>query len=61
MEHSLLGTLGRRLVAWLVLIVVAIIALKIAVGLIAGLVMTVLTIAAIVVLGAAVMWAVRRL
>ena len=36
MEHSAFGTLGRRLVAWIVLIALAVLALKIVVGKIKG-------------------------
>ena len=61
MTHSALGTLGRKLVAWVVLALVAVVLIKIAVGIVAGLVMTVLTIGALVVAGIAVLWAVRRL
>ena len=61
MSHTALGTLGRKLVAWVVLALVAVVLLKIAVGIVAGLVMTVLTIGALVVAGIAVLWAVRRL
>jgi hypothetical protein len=61
MSHSAFGTLGRKLVAWAVLALVAVVLLKLAVGIVAGLVMTVLTIALLVVAGFAVLWAVRRL
>jgi hypothetical protein len=61
MSHTALGTLGRKLVAWVVLALVAVVLLKLAVGIVAGLVMTVLTIGALVVAGIAVLWAVRRL
>jgi hypothetical protein len=61
MSHTAFGTFGRKLVAWIVLALAAVVLLKIAVSIVAGLVMTVLTIAAIVVIGFAVLWAVRRL
>jgi hypothetical protein len=61
MSHSALGTLGRRLVAWVVLAFAAVVLLKIAVGIVTGLVMTVLTIAAVIAVGFALLWAVRRL
>ena len=61
MEHSAFGTLGRRLVAWVVLIAVAIIALKVLFGIVAGLVMAVLWSVLLVGLAVAVIWAVRRM
>jgi len=56
-----LGNLGRRLVAWLVLAVVAVIVVKILVGILAGFVQTVVLIAALLVLGVAALWALRRI
>jgi hypothetical protein len=61
MSHSALGTLGRKLVAWVVLAFAAVVLLKIAVGIVAGLVMTVVTIGAVIAIAFAVLWAVRRL
>ncbi len=61
MEHSAFGTLGRRLVAWVVLIAVAIVALKVVFGIVAGLVMAVLWSVLLVGLTVAVIWAVRRI
>jgi hypothetical protein len=61
MSNSALGTLGRKLVAWVVLALVAVLLLKFAVGIIAGLVMTVVTFAVLIAAGIAVLWAVRRL
>jgi hypothetical protein len=58
---SALSTLGRRVVAWLVLAVAAIIALKLIIGAVMGFVVFVLTIVAIVAAGIAVVWALRRL
>jgi hypothetical protein len=60
-ETSTFGTLGRRLVAWIILIAVAIVALKILFGIVAGLVMAVVWIGAFAVLAFAVLWAVKRL
>jgi membrane associated rhomboid family serine protease len=60
-ETSTFGTLGRRLVAWIILIAVALIALKILIGIISGLVMTVVWVAALAALAFAVLWAVKRL
>ena len=60
-ETSAFGTLGRRLVAWIILIAVAIIALKILIGIVTGIVMTVVWIAALAALAFAVVWALKRL
>ena len=60
-ETSTFGTIGRRLVAWIVLVAVAIIALKIVFSIISGLVMTVVWIGAFALLAFAVLWAVKRL
>ena len=60
-ETSTFGTLGRRLVAWIILIAVALVALKILIGIVTGLVMTVVWIAALGALAFAVLWAVKRL
>jgi hypothetical protein len=60
-ETSTFGTLGRRLVAWIVLIAVAVLALKIVFSIVAGLVTAVLWGAALVALAFAVLWAVKRL
>jgi hypothetical protein len=60
-ETSTFGTLGRRLVAWIILIAVALVALKILIGIVTGLVMTVVWIAALAALAFAVLWAVKRL
>jgi hypothetical protein len=60
-ETSTFGTLGRRLVAWIILIAVAIIALKVLFGIVAGLVMAAVWVGAFVVLAFAVLWAVKRL
>ena len=64
MEHTAalrLRALGRRLVAWIVLIAVAVIALKIVFGIVAGLVMAVFWAVLLVGLAVAVIWAVRRI
>jgi hypothetical protein len=55
-----LGTLGRRLVAWLVLAVVAVILLKIVFGIIAGFVQTVLLVAVLAMACVALVWALNR-
>ena len=60
MQHSAFGTLGRRLVAWIVLIALAIVALKIVFSIVAGIVMTVVWTALLAGLVVAVVWSVRR-
>ena len=63
MEHSepsFFGTLARRAVAWIVLLAVAVIALKIVFGIVAGLVMAIFWAAVIVALVVAVVWALKR-
>lgn len=56
-----LGTLGRRAVASLVLIAVALLAIKVMAGVVIGLVTTLVTIAMVLALVAGAIWAVRRL
>ena len=58
---SAFGALGRRVVAWVVLIAIAIVALKIVFSIVAGLVMTALWSILLVGLAVAVIWAVRRI
>jgi hypothetical protein len=60
-EHSAFGALGRRLVAWVILIAIAIVALKIVFGIVAGLVMAALWAVLLIGLAVAVVWAVRRI
>ena len=60
MEHSAFGTLGRRLVAWIVLLAVAVVALKIVFGIVAGFVTAILWSVLLVGLAVAVLWAVKR-
>ena len=60
-QRSAFGNLGRRLVAWVVLIGVALIALKVVFGVVTGLVMTLLWSVLLVALAVAVIWAVRRM
>jgi hypothetical protein len=61
MEHSAFGTLGRRLVAWIVLIALAIVALKIVFGIVAGIVTAILWTALLAGAVVAALWAVKRL
>ena len=59
-EPSAFGAFGRKLVAWIVLIAVAVIALKIVFGIVAGIVMAIFWAAVIAALVVAVVWALRR-
>jgi hypothetical protein len=60
MEHSAFGTFGRRLVAWIVLLAVGVIALKIVFGIVAGIVTAFLWTALLIALAVAVIWALKR-
>jgi hypothetical protein len=59
-EPSAFGAFGRRLVAWIVLVAVAVIALKIVFGVVAGIVTALFWSALLVGLAVAVVWALRR-
>ncbi len=59
MENT--ASLGKRAVAWTVVIVAALLALKLIAGAVIGLVALLLTIAVIVAVVMAVMWALRHL
>ena len=61
MEHSAFGTLGRRVVAWIVLIALAVLALKIVIGVIAGIVSAFVWTALLVAVVIGAIWAVRRI
>lgn len=58
---SRLGTLARRVLAWVILVAVAVILLKVAVGIVIGLAHAILIIALLAVLGAGALWALRHL
>ena len=66
MEHtepsqpSAFGTLARRVVAWIILLAVAVIALKIVFGIVAGVVMAIFWAAVIAALIIAAVWALKR-
>jgi hypothetical protein len=60
-NQSVFGRLARRAIAWLVLIAVAVVALKVAVSIVAGFVMTLLMIALVGVLAFGAVWALRRI
>jgi hypothetical protein len=61
MEHSAFGTLGRRLVAWIVLIAIAVVALKIVFGIVAGIVTAIMWTALLAALVVGALWAVKRM
>jgi hypothetical protein len=60
-EGSKVGNLGRRVLAWVVLIVAAAIVIKIAFGAVIGILTFLLTVAAVIVAIGAIFWALRRL
>jgi hypothetical protein len=60
MQNSALGSLGKRVIAWIVIAVVAILAFKLIIGAVFGLVTMVFTLALIAAAIVAVLWAVRQ-
>jgi len=63
MEHSepsAFGTLARRVVAWIILLAVAVIALKVVFGIVAGVVMAIFWAAVVAALIVAALWALKR-
>ena len=58
---SLLGSIARKTLAWLVLIAAAVIVVKVAIGLVVGLLHTLLLVVLLVAVGFGVVWALRRL
>lgn len=61
MQNSALGTLGRRVLAWIVIAAVAVLAIKLIVGAVFGLVTMIITLALIAVAIVGVLWALRHL
>jgi hypothetical protein len=61
MENSALGTLGKRVVAWIVIAAVAVLAIKLIVGAVFGFVTMIFTLALIAAAIFGVLWAVRHL
>jgi hypothetical protein len=55
------GSLGRRILGWIVVGVVALFALKIAFGILAGLFMTMLSLVVLALVVMGVLWALRHL
>ena len=58
---STLGSLGKKALAWIVLIAAALVAFKIIAGAVIGLVTMLFTIALVVAVVCAVVWALRRI
>jgi hypothetical protein len=54
------GSLGKRILAWVILIAVAIVALKLAFGVVFGLLQVLVSLALIVVVVMGVLWALRH-
>jgi hypothetical protein len=61
MDETASGGLGRRLLGWVILIAVAVIALKLAIGAVFGLIQLMFTIAILVVVVMGVVWALRHI
>ena len=59
-QQSAFGSLGRRLVAWVVLAALAVVALKILFGIVAGIVTAIVWTAVLAALVVGAVWAVRR-
>ena len=60
-SRSAFGTLARRAIAWVILVAVAVILVKVAIGIVLSFVHAILIIALLAVLGACVLWALRHL
>jgi hypothetical protein len=60
-SHSPFGTLARKGIAWLILLAIAVILVKVAVGIVVGLLTTLVVIAAVLALAYGAFWAYRRL
>jgi hypothetical protein len=61
MQNSALGTLGKRVVAWVVIAAVAILALKLIIGAVFGFFTMIVTLALIAAAIVGVLWALRHL
>jgi hypothetical protein len=61
MQNSALGTLGKRVVAWVVIAAVAILALKLVIGAVFGFITMIITLALIAAAIVGVLWALRHL
>ena len=61
MQNSALGNLGRRILAWIVIAAVAVLAIKLIVGAVFGFITMIVTLALIALAIVGVLWAVRHL
>jgi hypothetical protein len=61
MENSAQSGIGTRILAWALLVVVALVVLKFAFGLVLGLIQMVVTLAVLAVVALGVLWALRHL
>ena len=61
MQNSALGTLGKRVLAWVVVAAVAILPIKLIIGAVFGLITMLFTLALIAAAIVGVMWALRHL
>jgi hypothetical protein len=61
MGNNTFGDFGRRALAWVIIAVVAIVALKIVISIVAGLVATLFSVVLLCALGFGVVWALRHL
>lgn len=61
MQNSALGNLGKRVIAWILIAAVAILAIKLIVGAVFGFVTMIFTLVLIAVAIMGVLWAVRHL
>jgi hypothetical protein len=61
MENSALGNLGRRILAWIIVAAVAVLAIKLIVGAVFGFITMIITLAVIAAAIVGVLWAMRHL
>ena len=61
MQNSALGSLGKRVIAWILIAAVAILAIKLIIGAVFGLITMIFTLALIAAAIFAVLWALRHL
>jgi hypothetical protein len=61
MQNSALGTLGKRVIAWIVVVAVVILAIKVIIGAVFGLITMLFTLALIALAVVGVLWALRHL
>ena len=61
MQNSALGNLGKRVIAWIVIAAVAILAVKLIIGAVFGFITMIFTLALIAAAIVAVLWAMRHI